>query len=124
MRHRRIPVLSRRLCAVMIAVFGFLPGVRLFAQQAATAGTQARLDQLQAILKKAEAEGDGLHQAGALLAIGEVYLFTGDSQTAMENFSRALPIVQRLGLKQGEAMVLLDMGGACREAGRDRKAPW
>ena len=51
-------------------------------------------------------------QAAALLVIGEQYWMTGDSQTAMEKFSRALPIVQKLGLKQGEAMVLLDMGCA------------
>jgi hypothetical protein len=66
----------------MIAVFASLPGVRMFAQQAdpppmavpgqaATAGTQEKLDQLQAILQKAEADGDGLHQAAALLVIGE-----------------------------------------------------
>ena len=133
MRDRRIPVLSGSVSVAMIAVFVSFPGVRLFAQQAdppqmavlgqaATAGTQEKLDQLQAMLKKAEADGDGLHQAAALLAIGEVYLYTGDSQTAMEKFSRALPIVQKLGLKHGEAMVLLDMGSACREASKEEQA--
>src|ERR1017187_7316286 len=133
MRDRRIPVLSRSVCGAMIAVFASLPGVRMFAQQAdpppmavpgqaAIAGTQEKLDQLRAILQKAEADGDGLHQAAALLVIGEQYWMTGDSQTAMEKFSRALPIMQRLGLKQGEAMVLTDMGGACRDASKELKA--
>ncbi len=133
MRYRRIPVLSGTVCTAVIAAFTCFPGTSSFAQQASQAQlpapgavipatAQTRLDQLQEELRKAEADRDGLHQAAALLAIGEVYLFTGDSQTAMEKFTRALPIVQKLGLKQGEAMVLLDMGGACREASQEERA--
>ena len=130
MRDRRIPVLGV-VCAAMIAMLTSLPGARLYAQQtdqvvvpgqAATANTQVELDQFQAMLKKAEAEGDGLRQAAALLAIGEVYLMTGDSQTAMENLSRALPITRKLGLKPGEAMVLLAMGSASREESKEQQA--
>src|ERR1019366_9112160 len=133
MRDRRMPVLTGSVCVAVIAFFASLPGVRLFAQQAdppqmavpgqAVPGrAQATIDQWQANLNKAEADGDGTRQAVALLAIGEQYWMTGDSQTAMEKFSRALPIMQRLGLKQGEAMVLTDMGGACRDASKELKA--
>jgi CHAT domain-containing protein len=133
MRDRRILIHSGLVCAAVIAAIASIPSPRLFAQQgdeghvavsgpALPASTQDRVDQLQALLKKAEADGDLRRQAAALIAIGETYLLTGDSQTSMDKFSRALPMVQSLGLKQGEAIVLLDMGAASREASKELKA--
>jgi tetratricopeptide (TPR) repeat protein len=133
MQHRRRPVLAGGFCVVVIAAWASLPCTWLFAQQAdksqlsvpvqaVPASTQTTIDQLQAILNKADADGDGPRQVAALLAIGELYWMTGDSQTAMEKFSRALTIVRSLGLKPGEAMVLTDMGGACRDASKELKA--
>lgn len=131
MRDRRIHVLGGSVCAAVAFAFCLCPS--LPAQQAGTVrstvpgsalpeSTQATLDQLQAILNKAEADKDSKSEAVALIAIGEVYLQTGDSQTAMEKLSRALPIVRSLGLKQGEAMVLMDMGAGSREASREQEA--
>jgi CHAT domain-containing protein/Tfp pilus assembly protein PilF len=133
MRDRRTHVLSGSICVAVAAAFAFFPCTSLAAQQADKApstvpgravpeGTQAKLDQLQAILNKAESDKDAKTEAAALIAIGEVYLLTGDSQTAMERLSRALPIVRSLGLKQGEAIVLLDMGFASREASKESEA--
>ena len=130
MRDRRISVLGGSVCIVAIAAVVSFPGVCLLAQQASKSGpgagvpqsTQTMLTQLQTVLAIAEATGDAMREAAALIGIGEQYLVTGDSQTAMENFTRALPIVRRLGLKPGEAMVLLDMGGACRETSKELQA--
>ena len=72
---------------------------------------KAQLDQLQAELRKAEADGDAFRESAALLLIGELYLMTGDSQTAMNNLSRALPIVQSLKLKPIEQSPKDSMGG-------------
>src|ERR1035438_1746459 len=130
MRDRRISVLGGSVCIVAIAAVVSFPSVCLLAQQASKSGpgagvpqsTQTMLTQLQTVLAIAEATGDAMREAAALIGIGEQYLVTGDSQTALENFTRALPIVRRLGLKPGEAMVLLDMGGACREASKELQA--
>lgn len=89
---------------------------------AVSPSTQERLDQFQALLKKAVADGDARRQAAALFAIGEIYLMTEDTKSAMENLSSALSIAQALKLRQGEAMILTDMGGACREASKEQEA--
>ncbi len=87
---------------------------------AETSGAQTQLDRLQAILKKAVADGNEKLQAAALVAIGEAYLVTGDTQAALERLSAALPLVQALKLKQGEAVTYMDMGAAYRESSREQ----
>jgi tetratricopeptide (TPR) repeat protein len=133
MSHRRSPVPSECISAALITVILFFAAMSSPAQTAGdtpvavpgnspSSSAKTRLDQLQAVLKKAEVDGDARREAGALLLIGEIYLMTGDSQTAMNNLSRALPIVQSLHLKLGEANVLMDMGDVCREQSKMLKA--
>jgi CHAT domain-containing protein len=133
MHYPRIPILIGSICLAVIAASASFSGTSSLAQptkqtplpvpgSSIPEATQTVLDQLQAMLNKAEADGDGIREATALIAIGETYLRTGDSQTAMEKFTRALPIVRALNLKQGEALVLQDMGGAFREAARELNA--
>ena len=116
MQDRGLHGLNRWRCAALIAAIACCTGTLLAAQQAdgsspPTPGTtavvnpKARLEKLQEFLKNAEANGDKRREAAALIGIGETYFLTGDSKTAMENYLRALPLVQSLGLKQGEAVV-------------------
>ena len=133
MRHRKTHAFGGSVCIAVASALAFFPCSSLPAQQpdkapsntparALPESTQARLDQLRAILNKAEEDKDTRSEAAALVAIGELYLLTGDSQTAMEKLSRALPIMRSLGLKPGEAIVLLDMGAASREASKELEA--
>ena len=133
MQHLIIPVLTGSICVAVIAALTAFQCTLSLAQRAdkpqlpvpgpaLPQATQTELDQLQAMLSKAESDGDGMREASALIAIGETYLRTGDSQTAMDKFTRALPIVRSLKIKQGEAIVLLDMGGASREESRELNA--
>jgi len=133
MSHRRIRIPSKWVWAALSMAILSYAAMSSPAQTAGEASvavpgksipsnTKTRLDQLQEVLKKAEAEGDTRREGGALILIGEIYLMTGDSQAAMNNLSRALPIVQSLHLKLGEANVLMDTGSAFREESKELKA--